>query len=287
MKKVLFTAIFFVFFVTNFFSQNTSPRLKEIKMVTTNFKNKKDGEIINKNFQFLDGKLQNIQTSDVIQKFFYNTQGLLDMTVKEKVGSNWKEVANYTYDTENRLVKYQKKYDENGESVTKIVKISYENARIKVLTTKGNSNQKFVSNIEYIVNNGTITRKSTRDRNDQILNKIEYQYQNDNLSNYRNLMEDKAVMHFVYDDKNSVNALILQNLFGENYKVIVPIMAMHEEELQQQAISAHNQLVYKPSSVKYTGTTAQYKYNTNNYPIFKSTVEENGIVKTQTNYVYE
>jgi hypothetical protein len=30
--------------------------------------------------------------------------------------------------------------------------------------------------------------------------------------------------------KNSVNALMVQNIFGANYKVIVPLVSFHEEE---------------------------------------------------------
>jgi uncharacterized protein Yka (UPF0111/DUF47 family) len=41
------------------------------------------------------------------------------MTVKERVGSNWKEVINYGYNKDEQLTKLIKQYEENGEQVTK------------------------------------------------------------------------------------------------------------------------------------------------------------------------
>lgn len=69
-------------------SQDAAPvRLKQINIVKTNYQNSKDGEIVNKTVVFKDGKIQTITTSDVVQHFFYNKNGLLDMTVKDKVGN--------------------------------------------------------------------------------------------------------------------------------------------------------------------------------------------------------
>lgn len=136
--KTYLIALFMMAMPCLVLSQNstTETKLKAIHSVKTNFKNLKDGEIIHKNYTFKDGKLLSIKTSDVIQSFFYNPKELLDMTVKERVGSNWKEVINYTYNNNDQLIKFVKKYEENGELVTKTVSIAYEGSRVKVITKK-------------------------------------------------------------------------------------------------------------------------------------------------------
>ena len=161
---------------------DTAPvRLKQINIVKTNYQNSTDGEIINKTVVFKDGKIQTITTSDVVQHFFYNKAGLLDMTVKDKVGSDWKEVVNYTYDADNNITKFVKKYQEGPDYITKVVTFGYEGARIKVTTKKSTNHQNLLDDIEYIVENGIIVRSTSSDKNIQIIGKIEYVFTNDNV----------------------------------------------------------------------------------------------------------
>lgn len=268
-------------------AQENAVALKQINIVKTNFRNLKDGEIVNKTIVFKDGKILSIKTSDVIQGFFYNSNGLLDMTVKEREGSNWKEVTNYTYDNTNRLTKFSKKYDENGENVTKTVTFKYEGARIKTDTKKSNTHQNFVEDNEYIVDNGIIVRRTSRDYNQQIISKKEYSYYKENLSRDQGLVGDKTIVYYSYDDKNSVKSLMAKNTFGENYKIIVPLISFYEEEFELQSISDHNELNSKATSTSYVGKSASFKYNASNYPISQALIEENGIVKTKTTYLYE
>lgn len=262
-------------------------KLKQINIVKTNFRNLKSGEIVNKTIFFKEGKLESIKTSDVIQSFFYNTKELLDMTVKERVGSNWKEVINYGYNKEEQLTKLIKQYEENGEQVTKTVTITYEGPRVKVITKKSNSPQSQMEDIEYVIENGLINRRLTRDRNQQIVNKIEYVYLKDNMVRHKGLIRDKSIKNYTFDDKNSVNLLIVQNIFGANYKVIVPLVSFHEEEFDLGSIGVNNELVFSSTAVNAIGKSRKYKYNASNYPVFCSLVEDNGIVKTEFSYVYE
>lgn len=268
-------------------SQENSVKLKQINIVKTNFKNLKSGETINKTIFFKDGKLESIKTSDVIQHFFYNPKGLLDMTVKERVGSNWKEVINYTYNPEEKLIKFTKKYEEGGELVTKTVSINYEGARVKATTKKSNNHQFLVDDIEYIVENGLITRRNSRDRNQQIINKTEYVYSKDNIIRHKGLIGDKTIKNYTFDDKNSAELLIVKNIFGPNYKVIVPLVSFHEEEFDIESISANNELTFVPTTTNYVGVSRKYKYNNLNYPISCSLIEDNGIVRTEKKYIYE
>jgi hypothetical protein len=268
-------------------SQDNPVRLKQINIIKTNYHNSKDGEIVNKTVVFNEGKIETITTSDVVQKFFYNKNGLLDMTVKEKIGSNWKEVINYTYDANNNITKFVNKYQEGNETLTKTVTFSYEGARVKAITKKSTSSQMVVEDIEYIVENGIIVRRTSRDRNKAIIGKIEFVYTNDNVSKHRGLVGDKISKTYTFDDKKSVDALIVQNLFGENYKVIVPMISYHENEFSFESISYNNQLNFSPSSAALVALSRKYKYNKLNYPIFCSQVEENGIVKTEISYIYE
>lgn len=264
-----------------------SVKLKQINIVKTNFRNLKSGEIINKTILFKDGKLLSIKTSDVIQSFFYNPKELLDMTVKERQGSNWKEVINYAYDKEDRLVKFTKKYEEGGELVTKTVTLTYEGARVKALTKKSNSHQTLLEDIEYIVENGQVARRSSRDRNQQIVNKIEFVYFKDNIVRHKGLLGDKSIKNYTFDDKNSADLLIVKNIFGQNYKVIVPLISYHEEEFDFESISNNNELSFTSTAAEAIGKSRKYKYNTLNYPVSCSLLEENGIVKTEVSYVYE
>lgn len=267
---------------------NTAPvRLKQINIVKTNYQNSTDGEIINKTVVFKDGKIQTITTSDVVQHFFYNKAGLLDMTVKDKVGSDWKEVVNYTYDADNNITKFVKKYQEGPDYITKVVTFGYEGARIKVTTKKSTNHQNLVDDIEYIVENGIIVRRTSRDRNKAIIGKIEYVYTNDNVVRHRGLVGDKISKTYTFDDKKSVDQLIVQSLFGDNYKVIVPMISYHEEEFSFEAISYNNELNFSPSSTALVAVSRKYKYNKLNFPIFCTQIEENGIVKTEKTFIYE
>ncbi len=267
--------------------QNAPVRLKQINIVKTNYQNSKDGEIVNKTVVFKDGKIQTITTSDVVQHFFYNTKGLLDMTVKDKVGSDWKEVVNYTYDADNNITKFVKKYQEGNDYITKVVTFFYEGARVKVITKKSTNHQNVVDDIEYIVENGIIVRRTTRDRNKAIIGKIEYVYVNDNVIKHKGLVGDKISKTYTFDDKKSVDALIVQSLFGDNYKVIVPMISYHEDEFSFEAISYNNEMNFSPSSTILVGVSRKYKYNKLNFPISCSQIEENGIVKTEKTFIYE
>ncbi len=267
--------------------QNAPVRLKQINIVKTNYQNSKDGEIVNKSVVFKDGKIQTITTSDVVQHFFYNTKGLLDMTVKDKIGSDWKEVVNYTYDADNNITKFVKKYQEGNDYITKTVTFGYEGARVKVITKKSTNHQNLVDDIEYIVENGTIVRRTSRDKNKAIIGKIEYVYVNDNVIKHKGLVGDKISKTYTFDDKKSVDQLIVQSLFGDNYKIIVPMISYHEEEFSFEAISYNNEMNFSPSSTVLVGVSRKFKYNKLNYPISCSQIEENGIVKTEKTFIYE
>lgn len=267
--------------------QNAPVRLKQINIVKTNYQNSKDGEIVNKTVVFKDGKIQTITTSDVVQHFFYNTKGLLDMTVKDKVGSDWKEVVNYSYDADNNITKFVKKYQEGNDYITKTVTFGYEGARVKVITKKSTNHQNIVDDIEYIVENGIIVRRTTRDRNKAIIGKIEYVYVNDNVVKHKGLVGDKISKTYTFDDKKSVDQLIVQSLFGDNYKVIVPMISYHEEEFSFEAISYNNEMNFSPSSAVLVAVSRKFKYNKLNFPISCSQIEENGIVKTEKTFIYE
>lgn len=267
--------------------QNAPVRLKQINIVKTNYQNSKDGEIVNKTVVFKDGKIQTITTSDVVQHFFYNTKGLLDMTVKDKIGSDWKEVVNYTYDADNNITKFVKKYQEGNDYITKVVTFFYEGARVKVTTKKSTNHQNLVDDIEYIVENGSIVRRTSRDRNKAIIGKIEYVYTNDNVVKHKGLVGDKISKTYTFDDKKSVDQLIVQSLFGDNYKVIVPMISYHEDEFSFEAISYNNEMNFSPSSTVLVGVSRKFKYNKLNYPISCSQIEENGIVKTEKTFIYE
>jgi hypothetical protein len=287
--KTYFIAILMMVLPCLVHSQDdTAPvRLKQINIVKTNYQNSTDGEIVNKTFVFKDGKIQTITTSDVVQHFFYNKSGLLDMTVKDRVGSDWKEVVNYTYNADNNITKFVKKYQEGPDYITKVVTFGYEGARIKVTTKKSTNHQNLVDDIEYIVENGIIVRRTSRDRNKAIIGKIEYVYTNDNVVKHKGLVGDKISKTYTFDDKKSVDQLIVQNLFGDNYKVIVPMISYHEEEFSFEAISYNNEVNFSPSSTALVAVSRKYKYNKLNFPIFCSQIEENGIVKTEKTFIYE
>ena len=287
--KTCFLAIFMMaspFLIQSQIIEN-HPILKNISIVRKNFRNLKSGEIVNKTILFKEGKLTTIQTSDVIQNFFYNQKGLLDKSTKEKVGSNWKEVINYSFDKEDRLVKFTKKYEEGGEFVTKTVDLSYQGARINAVTRKSNNHENFVDDVEYVVENGLIVRRISRDRIQQIIGKTEYVYANNNIVRHRGLVGEKTIKSYTFDDKNSVNLLIVESLFGKNYKVIVPLVSFYEEEFDFQSISKNNELTFTANSENYDNKIGKYKYNNLNYPVSCALSEANGTVKTEVNYYYE
>lgn len=287
MKKIYIFAIIIMASTGLLHSQDNPVRLKQINIVKTNYQNSKDGEIVNKTILFKDGKIQTITTSDVIQNFFYNSKGLLDMTVKDKIGSEWKEVVNYTYNTDNNITKFVKKYQEGPGYIIKTVTFAYEGARIKVITKKSTTHQSVIEDIEYIVENGIIVRRTSRDRNKAIIGKIEYVYTDDNVAKHKGLVGDKISKTFTYDDKKSADALIVQNLFGDNYKTIVPMISYHEDEFNFESVSYNNELNFSPSSTALVAVSRKYKYNKLNFPISCSQIEENGIVKTEKSYIYE
>ncbi|MDX6190603.1 hypothetical protein SGQ83_14680 [Flavobacterium sp. Fl-318] len=287
MKKIYFIAIMLMVVPSVLHSQDAPVKLKQINIVKTNYQNDKDGEIVNKTVVFNEGKIQSITTSDVIQKFFYNKNGLLDMTVKEKVGSDWKEVVNYTYNADNNIIKFVDKYHEGNDYITKTVTFTYEGARVKAITKKSTNHQNILDDIEYIVENGIIVRRTSRDRNKQIIGKIEYVYVNDNVAKHKGLVGDKISKTYTYDDKKSVELLIVQNLFGDNYKIIVPMISYHEDEFSFETISYNNEVNFSPSSTALVAVSRKYKYNKLNFPISCSQIEENGIVKTEKTFIYE
>lgn len=289
MKKNYFVIIFTMVFsyLAQSQDQEKPVQLKQINIVKTNYRNLKDGEIVNKTISFQDGKLTSIKTSDVIQNFFYNQKGLLDRSVKDKVGSNWKEVIHYTYDEQDRLIKFSEKYQEDGQFVTKTVSISYEGARVKAITKKSITKDAIVENIEYIVENGLVARRSARDRNQQIINKTEFVYTNGNVTRHTGLLGDKSIKYYTFDDKKSADVLIVKNIFGENYRVIVPLISSHEKEFDFQMISEANELSYRTTAIKDVIKSGKYKYNSFNYPESYSLSEDNGMVKTVKTYVYE
>ena len=268
-------------------SQDAPVKLKQINIVKTNYQNSKDGEIVNKTVLFKEGKIQTITTSDVVQHFFYNPKGLLDMTVKDKIGSDWKEVVNYTYNADNNITKFVKKYQDGPDYITKVVTFGYDGARIKVTTKKSTNHQNLVDDIEYLVENGIIVRRTSRDKNKAIIGKIEYVYTNDNVVRHKGLVGDKISKTYTFDDKKSVDALIVQSLFGDNYKVIVPMISYHEDEFSFEAISYNNEMNFSPSSNALVAVSKKYKYNKLNFPISCSQLEENGIVKTEKTFIYE
>lgn len=286
--KTYFAAFALMAFSCGLQSQNLdkSLQLKQIAVVKTNFRNLKSGEAVHKNYTFENGKLSSIKTSDVTQNFFYNKKGLLDHTVKDRVGSNWKEVNNYAYDAQDRLILFTKKYEENGKIVTKTVTYTYEGARIKQVTKKSTTQQLFVEEVDYVVENGLVVRRSVRDRNQQIIHKTEYFYNKGNPNKQSGLLGDKTIKYFGYDDKESANLLMVKNIFGPHYQMIVPLVSFQEEEFEFTYISPNNELKFT-STANTIVRAGTFKYNTQNYPASYSLIEDSGMIKTVKTYTYE
>lgn len=289
MKKIYFITLFTMLFpyLAKCQELEKQVQLKQISIMITNFRNLKSGETINKTISFHEGKLSSIKTSDVIQNFFYNPKGLLDRTVKEKEGSNWKEIISYTYDPLGRLIKFNQKYQEGGEFVTRTAVITYQGARVKVITKKSITKDAIVDNVEYIVENGLVARRSSRDRNEQIINKTEYVYTNGNVVRQKGLLGDTSTKFYSFDDKNSADVLIVKNVFGENYRVIVPIISSYENEFNFQMISEANEISYRNTANNDIIKSGNYKYNKLNYPESYALSEDNGMIKTVKKYFYE
>ena len=287
--KTFFTALFVVclIFFAQAQEQENPIRLKQINVVITKFRNLKSGESINKTYEFSEGKLRTIQTSDVTQSFFYNPNGILDRTVKEKMGSNWKEVVTYSYDSQNRLTKFKKNYLEGNETITKTVSYTYQGARVRAITKRSVTKEAVVEDNEFIIDKGVISRRALRDRNQQIITKNEYNYLSGNMYKDQGLFGDKTIKYFTYDDKNSADYLMVQNIFGENFMTIVPLVSFHDEEFNFQMISQGNELTYKSTQAIQVVRSGSFKYNANNYPESYSLSEEEGMVKTVKNYIYE
>lgn len=263
-----------------------SLQLKQITVVKTNFRNLKSGEMVNKTYAFDNGKLTTIKTSDVTQSFFYNKKGLLDHTVKDRNGSNWKEVISYGYDAEDRLILFTKKYDEDGKFVTKTVTYTYDGSRIKQVTKKSTTQQLFVEEVDFVVENGKVVRRSVRDRNKQIIHKTEFYYDKENQTKQTGLLGDKTIKYFGYDDKESANLLMVKNIFGPNYQVIVPLVSFQEEEFEFTFISPNNELKFT-STANTIVRVGTFKYNAQNYPTSYSLIEDSGMIKTVKTYTYE
>jgi hypothetical protein len=258
--------------------------LKEIKSLRTR---SNSDEVINKTYKFIDGKLSSIQTSDIIQSFFYNPNGYLNRSVKERIGSDWKELVTYKYDDNDRLIKLTNEYKENNSSLIKTVTFTYSGSRITAVTTKSNTHIKYTQYMEYVIEEGQIVRESERNLNQDYVNKKEIGYYKDNLSIRKGLFGDKSSDYYAYDDKNSIQLLLLENVFGANYKTIVPLVAPHEKEFLLEGISQHNLLKYSsnsPSKLEYTYT---YTYNNLGYPKTSILLENNKIEKTTATYSYE
>ena len=261
-------------------------QLKQIAVLKTNFRNLKSGEAVHKTYDFENGKLLTIKTSDVTQSFFYNQKGFLDHTVKDRNGSNWKEVITYGYDAQNRLILFAKKYDENGSKVTKTVTFAYEGSRIKQVTKKSTTQQLFVEEVDYVLENGLLARRSVRDRNKQIIHKTEYYYEKGNNTKQSGLLGDKTIKYFGYDTKESANVLLVKAIFGPKYQVIVPLVSFQEEEFEWAFISANNELKFT-STANTIVRAGTFRYNAMNYPVSYSLIEDSGMIKTVKTYTYE
>ena len=283
MKKNLLALLGFVFiFYVQAQESDVSIKLKQITSIETNTKT---GEYITKKYTFQDGKLASIKTSDIIQSFFYNSNGYLERTVRENEMSGWKEVATYEYDTRHNLIKYVNEYEEGGKSVTKTITYKYDGNKIRAITKKSNSPLKFVQWIDYTLENGRIVNESERDINEKVISNKRIDYIEGDLIAYKGVFGDRSTDSYDYDDKQSAMRLVVQNVFGKNYKSIVTLIAPHEKEFPLESISYHNFLKFSsttPSKKEYQYT---YTYNEMDYP--KTHVEHTGLLKTIVSYEYE
>lgn len=259
-------------------------RLKKISSIEKNLIN---NQMVTKTHTFEKGKLISIKTSDVIQTFFYNENGLLDHTVKDRVGSNWKEVTNYYYNANNQLIKHTNKYQDGSESAVKTVVFKYDGTRITSITTRTDSKQKFTQYLEYVVEEDKIVRETERNLNQDIIQKREFYYYKDNFVRSRGFVGDKSSDMYIYDDKNSAQMLIAESLFGANFKIIVTMISIHEREVLLESMSLHNLIKFTTSSASKAGYQYNYTYNSDNYPKTHTAINENKELKTDVTYEYE
>ena len=195
-------------------------------------------------------------------------------------------MINYGYDTQDRLVSFVKKYDENGSAVTKTVTFEYEGSRIKQVTKKSITQQLFVEEVDFVVENGKLVRRSVRDRNAQIIHKTEYNYYKENLTKQTGLLGDKTIKYFGYDDKGSANQLLVKAIFGPHYQVIVPLVSFHEEEFALTFVSNNNETKFN-STANTIVRSGTFKYNALNFPESYILIEDGGMIKTEKKYIYE
>ncbi len=279
-KQLLATLIFCLPFVA--FSQMV--RLKKISSIEKNLVN---NQVVTKTHTFDKGKLVSIQTSDVVQNFFYNENGLLDHTVKERVGSNWKEVANYYYNANNQIVKHTNKYQDGVESAVQTVVFKYDGTRVTAVTTRTDSKAKFSKYLEYVIEDGVVVRETERNLNQDIIQKREFYYYKENFVRSRGFVGDKSSDTYIYDDKNSVSKLIAQSLFGENYKTLVPLLAVYEREITLDAISEHNLQKFQTSSASKMPFEYSFTYTAADYPKTAVLINNDKDIKTDITFEYE
>lgn len=279
MKKQIL--ILFVGFFT-FYTQSQTINLKQIE---SNVVNTSTGEKITKNYFFKEGKLVSIKTSDIIQTFFYNIGGNLDRSVRENEMSSWKEVASYFYDANKRLSKYVNNYDGGGTVITKTIIFKYEGSKITAITKRSNSRLKFVQYIDYAIKDWRIVSETERDLNNKIITNRLVDYVDNDLVTYKEVVGDKATDSYIYDDKKSAMQLLVKNVFGNNYKVNLLLIAPHEREFAIQNISVHNFLKFTSTKASKKEYAFSYTYNEMDYP--KTHTYVDGDIKTVVTYFYE
>ena len=68
--------------------------------------------------------------------------------------------------------------------------------------------------VDFVVENGKVVRRSVRDRNKQIIHKTEFYYDKEKIKpNKRDFWATKPSKYFGYDDKESAN-LLMEKHFG-------------------------------------------------------------------------
>ena len=279
MKKQILTLFVFAL---SFYAHSQIVNLKQIESIEMNTNT---GEKITKNYFFNDGKLASIKTSDIIQSFFYNKDGNLERTVRENEMSNWKEVASYFYDDYKRLSKYVNDYDSGGTVITKTIIFKYDGSRITAITKRSNSRLKFVQYIDYSVKDWRVVSETERDLNRKIVTNRLVDYSENDLTTYKEVIGDKSTDSYVYDDKKSAMQLLVKNVFGENYKINLLLIAPHEREFSIQNMSVHNFLKFTSTKSSKKEYAFSYTYNEMDYP--KTHTHIDGVIKTVVTYSYE
>lgn len=279
MKKQILTLFVFAL---SFYAQSQTVNLKQIESIETNTST---GEKITKNYFFNDGKLASIKTSDIVQSFFYNKDGNLERTVRENEMSSWKEVTSYFYDENKRLSKYVNDYDSGGTVISKIITFKYDGSRITAITKRSNSRLKFVQYIDYSVKDWRIVSETERDLNRKIVTNRLVDYSENDLSTYKEVIGDKSTDSYVYDDKKSAMQLLVKNVFGENYKTNLLLIAPHEREFTIDNMSIHNFLKFTSTKSSKKEYAYSYTYNEMEYP--KTHTYIDGVKTTVVTYSYE